>query len=60
MNERSTIERHSLSEISAMRERGEDTTSPDAPEAESLGAAFWSSAQVRSTGTPRSARSGGG
>jgi uncharacterized protein (DUF4415 family) len=29
-----------------MRARGEDTTSPDAPEAESLGAEFWSSARV--------------
>jgi uncharacterized protein (DUF4415 family) len=38
--------RHSLSEISALRERGEDRTSVDAPEAESLGAEFWSSAHV--------------
>jgi uncharacterized protein (DUF4415 family) len=29
-----------------MRERGEDKTSPDAPEAESLGVDFWSSARV--------------
>ena len=29
-----------------MRERGEDKTSPDAPEAESLGAEFWKSARV--------------
>jgi uncharacterized protein (DUF4415 family) len=29
-----------------MRERGEDQTRPDAPEAESLGADFWSSASV--------------
>ncbi len=29
-----------------MRERGEDKTSPDAPEAESLGAEFWSNARV--------------
>jgi uncharacterized protein (DUF4415 family) len=29
-----------------MRERGEDKTSADAPEAESLGADFWSSARV--------------
>jgi len=29
-----------------MRERGEDKTNPNAPEAESLGADFWSSARV--------------
>ncbi len=29
-----------------MRERGEDKTSADAPEAESLGGDFWKSAQV--------------
>jgi uncharacterized protein (DUF4415 family) len=29
-----------------MREQGQDKTSPDAPEAESLGADFWSSARV--------------
>jgi uncharacterized protein (DUF4415 family) len=29
-----------------MRERGDDKTSPDAPEAESLGANFWSSARI--------------
>jgi len=29
-----------------MRERGEDQTSADAPEAESLGAEFWNSARV--------------
>jgi probable addiction module antidote protein len=46
MNETSTIVRHSLSQIKAMRERGEDQTSPEAPEAESLGADFWSSARV--------------
>ena len=46
MNEKSTTVRHSLSQIKAMRERGEDQTSPDAPEAESLGAEFWSSARV--------------
>ena len=46
MNETSTTVRHSLSQIKAMRERGEDQTSPDAPEAESLGADFWSSARV--------------
>ena len=46
MKEKSTIVRHSLSQIKAMRERGQDKTSPDAPEAESLGADFWSSARV--------------
>lgn len=46
MNKTSTIVRHSLSQIKAMRERGEDDTSPHAPEAESLGADFWSSARV--------------
>jgi uncharacterized protein (DUF4415 family) len=46
MKEKSTIVRHSLSQIKTKRERGEDKTSPDAPEAESLGADFWSSARV--------------
>jgi uncharacterized protein (DUF4415 family) len=46
MKEKSTIVRHSLSQVRAMRERGEDKTSPDAPEAESLGVDFWSSARV--------------
>ena len=46
MNEKSTIVRHALSEIPAMRERGKDKTSPAAPEAESLGADFWKSARV--------------
>ena len=46
MKETSTIVRHSLSQIKAMSERGGDQTSPDAPEAQSLGADFWSSARV--------------
>jgi len=46
MNERSTIVRHSLSQVRDLREQGEDKTSPDAPEAESLGAEFWSNARV--------------
>jgi len=46
MNEKSTIVRHSLSQVRTMRERGEDKTSPNAPEAESLGAEFWKSARV--------------
>ncbi len=46
MKEKSTIVRHSLSQIRAMREQGEDKTSPDALEAESLGANFWMGARV--------------
>jgi len=46
MNGKSTIVRHSLSEIQALREKGEDRTSANAPEAESLGAEFWKSARV--------------
>lgn len=46
MKEKSTIVRRSLSEVRAMRERGEDKTIPDAPEADSLGADFWKSARV--------------
>jgi hypothetical protein len=46
MNDKSTIARHSLSQVKAMRDRGEDQTSPNAPEAESLGTDFWKSARV--------------
>jgi uncharacterized protein (DUF4415 family) len=46
MNENSTIVRHTLKEVLAMRARGEDETRPDAPEAESLGEEFWSGAKV--------------
>ncbi len=46
MNEKSTIVRHTLSQVKAIRERGEDPTRADAPEAESLGAEFWRSARV--------------
>ena len=46
MNKKSTIVKHSIREITAQRERGEDRTSADAPEAESLGADFWRSARV--------------
>ena len=46
MNGKSTIVRHTLSKITALRERGEDRTSAGAPEAESLGAEFWKSARV--------------
>jgi len=38
--------KYSLSEIKAKRERGEDQTRPDAPEAESLGEDFWKQARV--------------
>jgi uncharacterized protein (DUF4415 family) len=46
MKEQSTIVRHSLNEIGALRELRQDQTSADAPEAESLGAEFWKSARV--------------
>lgn len=46
MKEKSTIVRRSLSQVRAARERGEDKTSPHAPEAESLGTDFWKSARV--------------
>ncbi len=46
MKRKSTIVRHSLSQIGALRERGKDKTSAAAPEAESLGAEFWKSARV--------------
>ena len=46
MNGKSTIVKHSLSEIGALREQGKDRTSADALESESLGAEFWKSARV--------------
>jgi uncharacterized protein (DUF4415 family) len=46
MSAKPTIVRRTLSEVEALRERGEDPTRPDAPEAESLGAEFWKSARV--------------
>jgi uncharacterized protein (DUF4415 family) len=46
MSRKSTIVKHSLSEIQAIRENGLDKTRSDAPEAESLGAEFWKSANV--------------
>lgn len=46
MKKKSNIVRHSLSEIRAIRDRGEDETSRDAPEAESLGADIWLGARV--------------
>ncbi len=38
--------KYSLSEVEAVRKRGEDPTRADAAEAESLGKEFWSSARV--------------
>jgi len=46
MKDKSTIVKHSLSEIRAKRERGEDRPRADAPAATSLGVAFWKSARV--------------
>jgi uncharacterized protein (DUF4415 family) len=46
MSRKSTIVRHSLSEIAALRAGGLDDTLPDAPVAESLGEEFWKSARV--------------
>jgi hypothetical protein len=46
MSEKSAIARHSLGDIRMMRARGEDLTLSDAPEAASLGEAFWESARV--------------
>jgi uncharacterized protein (DUF4415 family) len=43
---KSTTVKYSLGEIEALRQRGEDLTRADAPEAESLGAEFWESARV--------------
>jgi hypothetical protein len=40
------IVQHSLSQIQDLRDQGQDQTSADAPEAESLGTAFWKSARV--------------
>jgi uncharacterized protein (DUF4415 family) len=46
MSGSSTTVKRSLSEIRAMRARGEDHTRPDAPAAESLGEDFWKNARV--------------
>jgi uncharacterized protein (DUF4415 family) len=46
MSAKSTIVKHSLRQIEALRERGEDPSRVDLPEAESLGAEFWKSARV--------------
>jgi hypothetical protein len=41
-----TTVQHSSSQIQDLRDQGQDHTSFDAPEAESLGTAFWKSARV--------------
>ena len=46
MREKSTIVRHTLSQVEALRERGLDQPDPLAPEAEALDANFWTSARV--------------
>ncbi len=46
MTKKTTIVRYSLSEVEAIRERGQDSTRPDAPEGESLRKDFWKSARV--------------
>jgi uncharacterized protein (DUF4415 family) len=46
MTEKSTLVRHSPSQISGTGERSEGRTSPHASEAESLDADFWDSAHV--------------
>ena len=47
MSEKPTIVRRSLSEVLAIRERGEDPIDPNAPEADDdLGPDFWKNAKV--------------
>jgi uncharacterized protein (DUF4415 family) len=46
MNRKSTLARYSLSEVEALRKRGEDPTRSSAPEAEALPEDFWASARV--------------
>ena len=46
MKKKPTIVRYTMSEIKAMRARGEDKTDPNAPEGEYLGADFWKNAKV--------------
>ena len=50
MKDKSTIVRHSLFQNQAIDERGENKTSQDAPEAESLGADVWDTAPVAMPG----------
>ena len=46
MSGKPTTVRYSLSEIQALRARGEEPVRPDAPEAEPLGHDFWKDARV--------------
>jgi uncharacterized protein (DUF4415 family) len=46
MKKKPTIVRYTLSEVEALRGRGEDPTRRDAPRAQSLGEDFWKSAHV--------------
>jgi uncharacterized protein (DUF4415 family) len=46
MKERSTILRHSATQVKRLRTSGADKTSAKALEAESLGTEFWSKARV--------------
>jgi uncharacterized protein (DUF4415 family) len=46
MKKKSTTARYSLSEVEALRARGEGPTRRNAPRAESLGPDFWKSARV--------------
>ena len=46
MKKKPTIVRYTLSEVEALRKRGEYPTLRHAPRAESLGAEFWKSARV--------------
>ncbi len=46
MSEKSTFVRYTMSEIKAMRARGEDQTRDDAPRGESFGPDFWKNARV--------------
>jgi uncharacterized protein (DUF4415 family) len=46
MSKTSTIVKHSLREIDALRAKGIDRTRADAPEADPLGADFWKTAKL--------------
>lgn len=46
MNAKSIFVRHKLSDIRRSRLSGDDKTLADAPEAEPLGAGFWSGAKI--------------
>lgn len=47
------IKRASLAQLREMNDRGLLTHNPDAPEGESLGAAFWAKAELREPSRPR-------